>query len=266
MASAPHCVTTSVSLVSLVSVNAMMMKNLIEPIKRNLWTSSGPWIGKSVRRAFLHEKGCLVLVVVAAESLSAAVVTAATVVAGSSAVDVDVAVSEAVPSVGGEGVSGSEGATDVSLSEFPSPPPPEAGSIAAPPRKRAPDRVDMFFICSTSGVLLGRNANLLIDEEDSVDAAGAIEAAPSSTADMERFLPSSTIHESSITTGLIIRFCCLLFIDGVGNNVAVDLCQVIEHIRNEKQVQLVVAVLCAKELFDGVTLFYIPSMIMIMMM
>jgi hypothetical protein len=124
----------------------------------------------------------------------------------------------------------------------------------------------MFFICSTSGVLLGRNANLLIDEEDSVDAAGAIEAAPSSTADMERFLPSSTIHESSITTGLIIRFCCLLFIDGVGNNVAVDLCQVIEHIRNEKQVQLVVAVLCAKELFDGVTLFYIPSMIMIMMM
>ena len=200
------------------------------------------------------------LFVVVAESLSEAVVAAAAVVAGSSTVAVAVAVSEAVPSVGEEGVSGSEGATDVSLSEFPSPPPPEAGSIAAPPRKRAPDRVDMFFICSTSGVLLGRNANLLIDEEDSDDAAGAIDAAPNSTADMEWFLPNSKIHESSITTGLSIRCCCLLFIGGVGDSVAVDLCQVIEDIRNEKQVQLVVAVLYAKELFDGVTLVNIPSM------
>lgn len=161
----------------------MMMKNLIEPIKRNLWTSSFPWIGKSVRRAFLHEKGCLA-VAIAVVALSEAVVaveSAASVVAGSSAV----AVSEAVPSVGGDGVSGSEGSTDVSLSEFPSPPPPAAGSIAAPPRKRAPDRVDMFFICSTSGVLLRMNANLLNDEGDSVDVAGAIDAAPNFTADTE---------------------------------------------------------------------------------
>jgi hypothetical protein len=42
MASAPHCVTTSVSLVSLVKVKAKMIKNLMEPIKRNLVTSFSP--------------------------------------------------------------------------------------------------------------------------------------------------------------------------------------------------------------------------------
>ena len=54
MASAPHCVTTSVSFVSLVNVNAMIIKNLIEPSNKNFLTSSLPCIGKIACRILVN--------------------------------------------------------------------------------------------------------------------------------------------------------------------------------------------------------------------
>jgi hypothetical protein len=43
--------------VSRVKVRARMMKNLIEPIKRNLVTSCLPYIGKIVRRILVNAPG-----------------------------------------------------------------------------------------------------------------------------------------------------------------------------------------------------------------
>lgn len=42
IASAPHCVTTRVSLVSRVSVNAMIIKNFMDPMSRNFIVSCFP--------------------------------------------------------------------------------------------------------------------------------------------------------------------------------------------------------------------------------
>ncbi len=49
MASAPHCVTISVSLVSLDSTSANTTKNLMEPNKKNFFRSS-PYIGNIASR------------------------------------------------------------------------------------------------------------------------------------------------------------------------------------------------------------------------
>lgn len=51
IASAPHCVTTSVSLVSRVRVSAIITKNLMAPMRRNFLTSF-LWIGKTALATF----------------------------------------------------------------------------------------------------------------------------------------------------------------------------------------------------------------------
>ena len=57
IASAPHWVTTRVSLVSRVRVKAKMMKNLMAPMSKNLVTSCWPWIGNIVWRIFVNLLG-----------------------------------------------------------------------------------------------------------------------------------------------------------------------------------------------------------------
>ena len=117
MASAPHCVTIRVSLVSRVSVSAMIMKNLIDPINKNFSTSSFPWMGKSVRRAFLHEKDDLVVSAVDASALEGAA-GVESVVGGVIDCSIESALLGSETSVEG-----------VRPSEFPS-----VGPVAAPPR------------------------------------------------------------------------------------------------------------------------------------
>ena len=101
-------------------------------------------MGKSVRRASFHEKDDLVFSAVVGEVDVSAVVGTAVV---------ESAAGGTVACTGASAMLGSEASEEgVFPSEFPS-----AGSAAAPPRKRVPDRVDMLFLCIANGVFLRRN-------------------------------------------------------------------------------------------------------------
>lgn len=143
---------------SLVSVSAMMMKNLMAPINRN-FRASFPWIGNKVVRASFHEKGFFVDAVAMVMSLPEVVAS----------VGAEVAPSGALPS------------------ELPSPVLSKP-SCMDPARYCSPDRVGIF--CgSMSDTFLLRNAKFFDDVV--VDFEG-------STAITELFLPSSKMDRTTI--------------------------------------------------------------------